>query len=287
MPSRKYPVPCTLVLLLALLASAVPAWAGPQALHVRGFAVTGMNRLLTQPVNDWGPSSIGAFGFESFGVHNPSGSLATPLTPSTPPSALLATWVDPFWLEATGIPESAIITLLNIPLREIRMIVDVTGQDRRILPEHLNATQRQASLASPSGPITLGTWLKASGHGTFNCGGSGAPGRVKLTMDGLLPYGVYTVWAVFGVGTSVVPAPLGGLSNVVVPDAKGRAVFERDLNFCPTDLKPGEAPLLIVDVVFHGDNRLYGARPNLPVIGLFEGVVSFTQLEFVVTPPAE
>jgi hypothetical protein len=259
---------------------AAGAWAaGPQSMHLEGIAVTGFNRLQGQTIFDF-TDTLGTIGFNSFGAYNPDGNRALPLTPDSPPDTLLATIVDPFFL-FPGQSEDDVAGELNVPLRNVGVIVDSSGLVRVPLPDHLSAGQLQRSQAAPNDPITLGNWLEAKGKGVIHCGHHHPP-SVKLIMDGLIPHGVYTVWEVLSVNKTMFALPLGGSPSAFVPDARGRATFERQMNFCPLDLAPGEHPLVQIDVIWHSDHRLFGTRPNLPRARLYEGTVTHTHLEFPV-----
>ena len=270
-----------LLLCALLLVAGSAAAKGPQAQHINGIAVTGFNRLLGEPIWDF-PGTLGMVGFNSFGAFNPNGNRALPLTPDSPPSTLLATAFDPFFL-FPGTSEEDVASELNIPLRQVGVVVDSAGLVRAPLPDHLSVGQLVRSQVSPSDAITLGDWLEAEGSGVINCGGQNGTATVNLIMDGLIPYGLYSVWAIFGPNGVMTALPLGGTPNVFVADGRGRATFERTINFCPLDLAPGQTPLLHIDVLWHSDHRVAGTRPNLPRAKLFEGTVTHTHLEFLVS----
>jgi hypothetical protein len=73
---------------------------------------------------------------------------------------------------------------------------------------------------------------------------------------------------------------MGGVPNAVVTDAGGRASFARTLRSCPTDPAITEGRVLLIDIVLHSDNQLYGAVPDLPLAGLYTGAINQTHLEF-------
>jgi hypothetical protein len=259
----------------------------PKSAHLEGVAATGLNRRLGQPLRNYGAGYVGTFGFESVGVYDPNGRRALPLTAATPGSALLATVVDPLFV-SRGIDESKLSDQLNVPLRDVGVIVDPAGKSRRALPDILDpgVAQLKVSRAHSNGPITLQSWLAARGNGIVQCEAGERP-TVKLFMDGLIPNGLYSVWAVYRMNKFPLPGPLGGVTNAFVADDEGRATFERVLNYCPLDLKPGETPVLQFDVLYHSDARLFGARQDLPGQNLIMGTVSHIQLEFPLTGMAD
>jgi hypothetical protein len=116
------------------------------------------------------------------------------------------------------------------------------------------------------GPITLGQWLEAGGTLKIRCTDDGRA-EVDLHLYDLIPNGLYTVWAGLGAVTGANPIALGGIPNVFVADEEGDGRFSRTINFCPMDLRPGEAPLTFVEVVFSENNSLTGAAPELIFAG--------------------
>lgn len=276
---------CLTSLTVASIA-ATPASAQPEGatktLEMKGVAVTGLNRILGKPLFDFGPPH-GTVGFYTIGAYNPDGPDALLLTPDSPPSTILATSIDPGFLAVFGAKPSEVDpSRLNVPLRDIAVIADFKG-DKRPLRDHREAGQMEASRSvSYAGPITLGDWMKASGTGTITCPPKHNP-HVELSLSGLIPHGLYTAWS--GILTPLGPRPvaLGGAPNSFVADESGNAKFSARMNFCPMDLKPGELPLAFIDILFHGDQALYGAVGELINGGSPTGVVTFIQVEFPVS----
>jgi hypothetical protein len=241
---------------------------------------TGTNRFLGQPLSNFG-APLGTAGFYNVGVYNPSGSQPLALGSDTPLSALLATRVDPGFLALFGKTLADVNpTLLNLPLRDVHVNSDLAGIQRVPTTSILQAQQLQPSQAEPGREITLADWIRARGVAVFKC--EDGFSKVTLDLSGLIPNRVYTVWGIFG-GDSMTPFPLGGVPNVMVTDSRGNAEFERELNFCPRELTPGQRPLLVIDVVYHSDNQVYGFVPELDLAGYFTGTTTHTQLEFLVT----
>ena len=270
----------SLILAIVAITSLTAASSTSRAVLIKAKLATGTNRFLGHPLHDFG-APIGTAGFSNVGAWNPSGTQPLPLTSDSPESSLLVTFVDPGFLALFGKTiDDVDPNLLNVPLRDVRMNVDLKGVQRAAPAPITMAEQLHPSQASPADPITLGRWTQAQGFALIKCTGLGS--NVQLTLRGLFPNRVYSAWGLFG-GQSITPFPLGGAPNVMVTDSNGNATFERELNFCPFDLRPGQAPLLAIDIVFHSDHQNYGLVPELDLAGFFTGTITHTQLEFLVT----
>jgi hypothetical protein len=274
---------CSSLLVSSL--SAVPAHAQGgevRSLEIKGVAVTGINRVLGEPIFDFG-APHGTVGFYTIGAYNPNGPEPLLLTPNSPPSTVLATAVDLGFLDVFGVkPEEVDPSLLNVPLRDVLVISDFTGA-KRPLRDHRASTQMDPGRSiSFAGPITLGQWLKAKGTGTITCPPKFLP-KVDLAMEGLIPHGLYTAWG--GMLTDLGPRPiaLGGVPNSFVADEKGRATFSARLNYCPLALRPGELPLSFIDILYHPDHTLYGAVGELINAGYPTGTVTQIHIEYPVS----
>ncbi len=106
----------------------------------------------------------------SVGAYNPGGSRALPLSEATPAYTLLATSVDPVWFRITGFTEADVRAQLNVPLRDVGVIVDAFG-GKAHLRDILQGGVTEFTRATSNGPITLGKWLAAKGTVNINCGG--------------------------------------------------------------------------------------------------------------------
>jgi len=271
-----------LLLMLAICGTA--STDGPSSHHrlIEGTPVTGFNRLFGNPVWNFGP--LGTPGYSTVQAFNPGGSQPLPLTAASAPSTLLATYIDPFWFRVTGIDPATVADRFNIPLRDVPVIVDPFGKTEA-LPPLEEGTELDFTQAASNGPITLGNWLQARGVLDIRCDRKGS--SVRLQFRRLIPNGLYSVWVGFQTNFGGSPflgiGPLGGVPNAFTADDDGRATFERQLNFCPIDLGPNDAPVVVVDVVFHSNQQLYGARPSLPRVSVFSGAVSHSQLNFLIS----
>jgi hypothetical protein len=169
-------------------------------------------------------------------------------------------------------------SVLNVPINDVPVNVSPAGDQRVALNEERGASALEATRAEPNRTVTLADWARADGTATIRCGASG--NQLTLRLDDLLPNKLYTVWAIVGTRDGLAPLPMGGVPNALVSDASGRATFSRTLRACPTDPAITEGRLLLIDIVLHSDNQLYGATPDLPLVGLFTGAVNQTHLEF-------
>jgi hypothetical protein len=276
----------TLLLSTCTVFAAAPAnalnEAATKALAIKGVAVTGINRVLGEPIFDFG-APHGTVGFFTVACYNPAGPDPLPLTPDSPLSSILATAVDPDFLAVFGVKlEDVDPSRINVPLRDIPVISDFTGV-KQPLRDHRTVGQMHASRSvSIADPITLGQWMKAGGSGSITCPPKHSP-RVELSMHGLIPHGLYTAWG--GMLTTLGPRPiaLGGVPNAFVADESGNAKFSARLNYCPMALRPGELPLSFIDILYHADHTLYGAVGELIQAGSPTGIVTMIQIEFPVS----
>lgn len=244
--------------------------------RVSGVAVTGFNRRLGAPLFDFG-APLGTAGFNSVAQWNPRGHEPIPLSPTTPRTAVLATYVDPEFLAIVGkSPGDVEPAVLNVPYREVAAQWEEPPV-RRALRGVLEVEPFEPSQAWPYDPITLADWLGCSGRATVQCRRNET--TVRIEMKGLLPNRLYDVWAVFD---NFVTIPLGGAPSVVVSDEAGRGRFYRLLSRCPFDPAPGEPRLLSIAVVLHLDQQNYAVATtdvSDPSRAL-DGIVKAVQLGF-------
>ena len=139
--------------------------------------------------------------------------------------------------------------------------------------------------ADPLGPFPLGEsldmtledWLAAEGSGTYRIVGN--QGEVSLSLQNLVPNGVYTLWCT---RITVPPnfhmlneacGPADGSENTFIADAEGNAEFSMALPALPdTD----EETVSVFAVAYHSDGNTYGASPG--TFGLNSHVQVFTML---------
>ena len=267
------------VVLVALSCLTTTAFAAtPPPLVREGRAVTGLNRLLGQPIWELG-GGLGTFGFTMLGALDPDGAVALPLTPDSPPDSLLATDVDPFILGAFGVPAPD-PSVLNVPLRRVQAITGFDGSRSPLRDQNL-AGQLEVSRNADSHWITLKAWLTARATARFDCDGRGGA-KVDIRFRRLIPNGLYTIWGVMSTPTGPFPIPLGGVPNALVADPRGSARFERKINFCPQGLASGQSPMVLIEVIFHSDGSAYGGVPELIQADFPPGLVTHAHLDIPV-----
>ena len=260
---------------------------------VESISATGFNRLLGDPVMNLG--NYGDLGFETVAEYNSKGGDAIPLTKAAEKSALLASYVDPEFLNLfmSGQSSGSLAPdTLNVPLRDVGANSGLSGVEYKTAPPVTDVPIGilfQAAQSLPVYPITLEEWLKAKGKLSFSCKANGTS-IVKMKLAGLIPRRQYTVWGFFETQESNLPfadfgpiRPLGGVSNLVVADENGEGEYKRVLNFCPMNLKKDQIPLSAVFVYFHSDLATYGAVLSHPGEGRFPGNAGHVALQFPVS----
>ncbi len=272
------------ILILSLPAISTADHSKKNTVRIKGINVTGTNRICGEPVMqldaipaplpiDFGGEFVGAFD------STPGATVAIPLSPTNcDDDILLATYTDNGFLGPLGIPP-ADDRILNIPLRNVPVNATPDGV-RLVLPPQgaLPANPFPPTKSGSNDEITLGDWLKARGRMTLTCRTDGTA-TVKIRFRKLIADGVYSMWGLWATtppgapGATMVPLPFGGVPNAFVPNKNGRAVFQRELAFCPQDTTPDGSQLLYLSTVYHSDGSLYGATPSLPAapFGFQEG----------------
>ena len=262
-------------------------------LKINSVPATGFNRYKGQPLFNLG--GFGELGFETLGQLSPSNTMPVALNNKHGKETVLATYVDTAFTQNFMNGESGDNlepSHLNLPLRESVANFLPTGNGYFTPPAVTDVNPEQifqGAQSLPANTITLGDWEKAQGKLKFVCKPGKHP-KVKLTLSGLIPRRIYTVWGFFETEDKTLPfndfgpiRALGGVSNAVVADEFGRAEFKRLLNFCPMALKEGEVPLSTVFVYFHSDQAVYGAVMSHPGAGRYPGASGHVQLHFPVT----
>src|SRR5262245_41818923 len=90
---------------------------------IQGRPVTRINRMLGDPYFDFG-APFGTVGFETVGAYAPAGADALALNDASPADTLLASTVDPLFLQVFGVsPDSFDSSKLNVPLRNVGVIL--------------------------------------------------------------------------------------------------------------------------------------------------------------------
>ena len=127
--------------------------------------------------------------------------------------------------------------------------------------------------------MTLGDWLSAEGSGTYRAVGN--HGEVSLSLENMVPNGVYTLWCT---RITVPPdflmvnkacGPLDGSANTFTADEDGNVEFS--LETWALDDTSAET-VSVFAIAYHSDGETYGESS-----GVF-GTVSHVQI-FTILPP--
>jgi WD40 repeat protein len=107
--------------------------------------------------------------------------------------------------------------------------------------------------------FTLARWLEAAGRGTYTVNGNRA--QIDLTLENLIPNGVYTLWCSefnFPPVAQIVERPCGapdGSENVFGADAAGSAEITVEIDAFPPSTKERA---YVIAVAYHSDGQTYG-----------------------------
>lgn len=252
-----------------------------RAKTIEGVAVLGDNNAAQKAmfnIPDLGPAY-----FNWVYAYNPNGSTPTLITPNSPKETILAGGIDPLAQAIGLIPAHVDPSMINVPIYQTPVVVDGAGT-RAQVPSAAQQPGSTTSRSLPNKPITLGKWMQAKGTMKVRCF-SDETATVEIRLSNLIENGVYSLWTIYladrngdGQTDGVAPYALGGVPNVVVPDANNNAVVTRKLGFCPlTDPK-----LIFIDVAFHSDGSVYGGAPDQPFATFSQpmGSVTHTHVEF-------
>jgi len=237
----------------------------------RGIAVTGLNDLCGAAVFSL-PLPAGmppTFHAATLGEYAPQEELPFPLSSNNcHEDIVVTTHTDPSFIAATGLPDVD-TRLKNIPLREVPVISNPDGS--RSALSTLNRVPGNAlppTKSNPNDAITLGGWLNARGLMHLRCKADGSA-RINLRFRNLIPNGVYSLWGLWNSTppgsprARLLPVPLGGIPNVLVPDSRGHATFTRNLASCPKDVTADGSVMLFIDLAYHSDNNVSGVFPQI------------------------
>lgn len=112
--------------------------------------------------------------------------------------------------------------------------------------------------------FTLGDWLAATGTGTYTVTGNEA--EVDISLQKLVPDGMYTVWCsrvTFPPSPAVVDKPCGatdGSENVFTADKDGNGKYSVKLS-SPLEESTKET-VSVIALAYHSDGKTYGANPG-------------------------
>ncbi len=265
--------------LLSISVTTAEAQDGISVQNIEGFAVTGANRLLSEPI--WDLGTVGTLGFNLVFEYAPSAFDPRPLTSSTPPDAILATGLEPLiGVRPEDVPEG----MYNTPLKEVPVISDIFTGTRSQLPALFSSSADTVTRNEPSDPVTLEQWLGASGKAKFVCFSDGT-GSVILRFRHLIPNSLYSAWGVYTVDTDgdgiedfIAGIPLGGVPHAFVSDERGDARYKRRINFCIHDVPN----LKFLTMLYHSDADLSGSVTGVIDAGVPVGIIAHPAISFEV-----
>ncbi len=260
-------------------------------MFIKGIAVTGFNRLYGEPVTNLG--KFGYFGYDTVAVYNPEGEAPTKLNKNSSADDLIATILDPDFLQSHGLKSLSEVPpeLINVPLRNVGMNGGLDGLSyatRTSELEHQPYQPFTPSQAFHTGDITVEDWMSAEGKLKITCKKNGTA-AVHMKLENLIPHRLYSAWGFFNsdeqmpFGNFGPVRPFAGLPNMIVSDDHGNGDLKRVLNFCPMDLKDGEFPLGAVFVNYHSDVEMHGGVLSFTQFDRYPGTVTHTQLFFPIS----
>ena len=212
--------------------------------------------------------------FDFIGLHDPTlgATDAVPLQTSDCQDqldTLVATTSNADFRLINGFPD-ADARLKNLRSNEVPKPASPDGTRFFLPPEGATPPPFPPTNSLPNAPLTLGEFRDIGGKMVLKCAGNGSA-SLRISLKGYTPNEVLTVWGIWlatppgAPGPTIVPLPLGGTPNVIVPDRRGQANFERQLSFCPMDTAPDGSQLLVIDIAAHWDGSAYGAVPDVPL----------------------
>ena len=216
--------------------------------------------------------------FDFIGLYDPDAPAdgpqrdAIPLTPEdcqTSLDRLVATTSNAAFRAENGFPDPD-SRLKNLRSHEVPKPAGPDGSRLFLPPEGTLPPPLPPSNSLPNVPLSLGAFRAVSGSLHLSCFDDGTA-DVRIELAGYTPNEILTVWAIWlttppgAPGPTSLPLPFGGTPNVVIPDATGAAIFERELGYCPLDPAPDGSQLVVIDIAAHWDGGAYGAIPDVPL----------------------
>eukprot|EP01083_Nonionella_stella_P146684 461667_1 len=216
-------------------------------------------------------------------VLNTNGDTAILPTETTERDALLSTGSDfTDWFIQNGFDVTADPAVFNIPYLSIGVTTAASQSidDRYQLFSFDDAADNDPSdvypkTYYPNGAITeplLGDWEKASGLIEVECDTKTTSAMVHVTVCGMLPSSVYTVWEVGvtnpGPEETIYTHPAGGVGNIIRTNLNGFGELEFKMPWCPLrECIPQQSKdcQIYFSVFHHSDYIVYG--------GDFAGVI--------------
>jgi len=240
-------------------------YRGSNRFFIEGEVTTGFNVSKSEPMYDLG-GVLGGFGFHFVFAYAPGEDQPDLITEQTDENTLLASGVDINFYAPVGVDPSIIDPdAINVPLRDIPVILDGLGTRAKLDPISRNNYKSGATLSYPSDALTVADWYKAKGYMKIKCHRNGGS-NVVIKMAKLIPNGMYTVWGMFGadnngdgVRDGFFPLPFGGVPNVFTADERGLGYFKRKLPFCPQE----DADMMTVEIAYQADGTAFAAAPAI------------------------
>lgn len=230
-------------------------------LSLSGVPVTGWNQIYGAPARDL--RRVDFLNFHVAGVFNPNGQ-ALPVTASTSPHALLASYAAPdVYLAFFGVADAQNIPNQNIPYADYPHLSTHDSQFGPIPQLSENPDWFGVSNGAENRGLTVARWLQASGAMRFECK-PGARPSYSVSVQHAIPGGLYTVWGFYfdqQINQLMPDYAFGGTSsNVFVADMDGRIEGKRALSFCPQKVTSRDRYIPVAQfLVYHPDGRVNAA----------------------------
>ena len=161
--------------------------------------------------------------------------------------------------------------LVNLRTDEVPKVATADGIRMTLPAEGDVAPPFPATNNADNVALTLDEFRNVTGKMKVKCRSNNSA-EVDITMRNYQPHEVLTVWAIWlatppgASNPAVVPLPFGGVPNVAVADRDGIARFSASLSYCPMDVQPNGAQLLLLDISSHLDGSVYGVVPGTPKV---------------------
>lgn len=264
-------------IMVPILLSAIPSaqskqmarsWTKPLV------ATTGFNADCTKPVFDLPAPLPAGLSFDFVGLFNQFAPADGPERDALALQAgdcdergdeFVATTVNQRFIQANNFPD-ADSRMKNRKTNEVAKIFAPNGARTFFAPSSVSSAPFPLANSQPSKAMTLDEFRGVGGNMSLKCRADGTA-KAVIHLRGYSPNEVLTVWAIWLTtlpGRSQLaplPLPFGGIPNTIVPNKRGFARFERELNYCPMDVQEDGSRLMFLDVATHLDGDAYGATP--------------------------
>jgi hypothetical protein len=142
-----------------------------------------------------------------------------------------------------------------------------------------SANMQNPTLAPDGHQLTLGEWLPATGTASFKCSPADNTTEVSVSLEGLVPNGLYTIW-LRGRVKDTSPISFGALPNTQGTNNRfrvngnGKARLNVKVPSVPLSISGKLRPCLLNNAIvlliveYHSDNRTYGPEPGPTEVSL-------------------